>query len=105
MKEFTRRDIDIIRARIETADLELSGARRDHAVKKREYEEAARLLAQKEQEKALLVGHLSIIILENEKRRDAKLRQLMEKLEDGAGAASSGAGAIASAQPRFAGFE
>mmetsp|Transcript_41531 Transcript_41531/g.111311 ORF Transcript_41531/g.111311 Transcript_41531/m.111311 type:complete len:211 (-) Transcript_41531:37-669(-) len=94
LEEPMRRDVSLIRTRLETLDRDLLFATKEHARKKKEYEEAAEALDKKRQEKSMLAEHLRMIIHDNEQRKASKLEELMHKLgmeeREGGGAVFDG---------------
>mmetsp|Transcript_76728 Transcript_76728/g.115459 ORF Transcript_76728/g.115459 Transcript_76728/m.115459 type:complete len:119 (-) Transcript_76728:22-378(-) len=90
LSEPTRRDVEIIRERLEKADRDLAWCRRDHDVKKKAYETALEVMEKKDKEKQALADHLRLIIHESEKRKTAKLEELMAKLGFDSGSAAEG---------------
>mmetsp|Transcript_36573 Transcript_36573/g.57127 ORF Transcript_36573/g.57127 Transcript_36573/m.57127 type:complete len:146 (-) Transcript_36573:1286-1723(-) len=80
MGEPGRKDVEIIRDKLETVDRELAFAIKDHERKKKAYESAADFMEKKRQEKTMLCDHLRMIIHENEQRKTKKLEDLMARL-------------------------
>eukprot|EP00961_Rhodomonas_salina_P061655 827744-Rhodomonas_salina.1 len=60
LSEPTRRDVEIIRERLEKADRDLAWCRRDHDVKKKAYETALEVMEKKDKEKQALADHLRL---------------------------------------------
>lgn len=74
------KNIGILRSQIETVGRELSSAQMDFDRKERDYLTARQLLCKKKERKALLTGHLDLLILTNEKHKADKLRRLEAQL-------------------------
>ena len=72
--------IDILRNEIETVNRSLSYLQQDFKEKEFAYLESRKILAKNKQKKLLLTGHLDYIILTNERKKAAKLRELTKAL-------------------------
>lgn len=73
-------DVVILRSKIDGVAVELSQAQAHMAKKEKEYLQAKQAYEKKFTEKKMLADHLSLIIFENEKKKEQKLAELMEKL-------------------------
>eukprot|EP01112_Ceratiomyxa_fruticulosa_P012483 TRINITY_DN3459_c0_g1_i2.p1 TRINITY_DN3459_c0_g1~~TRINITY_DN3459_c0_g1_i2.p1 ORF type:complete len:163 (-),score=46.30 TRINITY_DN3459_c0_g1_i2:148-636(-) len=74
-------DVVILRERIDAVERDIVYYESYYRKKEKEYKEAKAVFDKKLNEKKLLTDHLSLIIFENEKRKDEKLREMMSKLE------------------------
>lgn len=74
-------DVVILRSKIEGVAVELSQAQSIMAKKEKEYLQAKQNFEKKFTEKKMLTDHLNLIIFENEKKKEQKLAELMEKLQ------------------------
>ena len=79
----TSNDFHIIRAKIENVGRDLSYAESDLREKERECREINETVLSLRDEKQQLTEHLRIIIYENEKKKQEKLRELMQDLDLG----------------------
>ncbi len=73
-------DVMILRQKIDTVASEVSQAHSLMIRKEKEYTQAKQRYEKKFNEKKMLVDHLSLIIFENEKKKEQKLAELMSKL-------------------------
>lgn len=74
-------DVVILRSKIEGVAVELSQAQSIMAKKEKEYLQAKQNFEKRFTEKKMLTDHLNLIIFENEKKKEQKLAELMEKLQ------------------------
>lgn len=85
-----RKDIDVLRAKIETNSRELSYANSHLRQKEKEHQAAALEVERLSKAKDMLTEHLRVIIYDNEKKKKKKLAELMSSL--GEGGVSGGGG-------------
>lgn len=93
----SRRDIEILRARIERTERETHYAQQTLKRKEIEFKQAKAHAEKMEKQKAMLTEHLRLILYENERKKQQKLQQLEQKLYQ-----LRGLGADVSAQPAAA---
>ena len=74
-----RKDIDIIRGKIEAVSRNLSTATNDMRQKKAELDAAEAEVERLTKAKNRLVEHLHVIVHDNEKKKEAKLQELMKQ--------------------------
>ena len=92
-----RKDIDMLRAKIETNSRDLSYANSHLRQKVKEHKEAALEVERLSTSKNLLIEHLRVIIYDNEKKKKKKLAELMSSLGTTAGVAPAAAAPAAAA--------
>ena len=70
------------------------------------YDEAKKVLEEREAEKEMLVQHLRLVIFEHEERKQAKLEELLRQVggQPAAGVAALGASGSKAPAAGFAGF-
>eukprot|EP00026_Physarum_polycephalum_P020222 Phypoly_transcript_22669.p1 GENE.Phypoly_transcript_22669~~Phypoly_transcript_22669.p1 ORF type:complete len:173 (+),score=50.46 Phypoly_transcript_22669:42-560(+) len=73
-------DVVILRSKIDSLAVEVSQAQSHMAKKEKEYLQAKQVYEKKFNDKKMLTDHLNLIILENEKKKEYKLAEMMEKL-------------------------
>jgi hypothetical protein len=96
------KSVDILRQEIEKTGLEEAQASKDYQIKETAYLSARKLLAEKKGRKSLLTGHLHQIILQNEKQKAEKLKDM--ELQLGQGHTPAGLPTSAPTKPAFRGF-
>ena len=76
-----RKDIDMLRAKIEVNSRDLSYANGHLRQKIKEHQEAAMEVERLSNDKEMLTEHLRVIIYDNEKKKKKKLAELMSSLD------------------------
>ena len=80
-----RKDIDMLRAKIEVNSRDLSYANGHLRQKIKEHQEAAMEVERLSNDKEMLTAHLRVIISDNEKKKKKKLAELMSSLDGAKG--------------------
>lgn len=73
-------DVVILRSKIDALAVEVSQAQTYMTKKEKEYLQAKQVYEKKANDKRLLTDHLNLIIFENEKKKEHKLAEMMERL-------------------------
>jgi multidrug resistance efflux pump len=74
------KNVVILRDKIETMAVEVAQAQIQLTKKEKEYMQAKQLYEKKLTEKEMLSDHLNLIIFENEKQKELKFSDMLEKL-------------------------